>query len=77
MIKDFIITKCGMGNDLMPMGEDVVKEVHLTVSPTEYLIISAALKQFVENPANHSVDIEVAKQMRTIIEKDKAESEEV
>ena len=48
--------------------EDIVKEVHIITSPIEYLIISAALKQFIENPINHNSDIEIAKQMREIIE---------
>lgn len=48
--------------------EDIVKEVHITISPTEYLIISAALKQFIEYPSNHDSDIEIAKQMRKVIE---------
>ena len=48
--------------------EDIVKEVHITTSPMEYLIISAALKQFIENINNHSSDIEIAKQMRKVIE---------
>lgn len=49
-------------------AEDIVKEVCLSVSPIEYLIISSALKQFVENPNNHSADVEVAKKMREVIE---------
>lgn len=48
--------------------KDIVKEVHITTSPIEYLIISAALKQFTENLSNHDSDIEIAKQMRKAIE---------
>jgi hypothetical protein len=47
--------------------DDIVKEVCLTASPVEYLVISSALKQFIENP-NHSADIEVAQIMREEIE---------
>lgn len=54
--------------DFVIEEEDIVKEICLTVSPIEYLVISAALKQFVENPHNHSVDIEVAKNMRKVME---------
>lgn len=50
-------------------NEDIVKEVHITTSPAEYLIISAALKQFTENLSNYDNDIEIAKQMRKVIEK--------
>ena len=48
--------------------EDIVKNVQLITSPIEYLVISAALKQFVENPNNIPADIEVAKRMREVIE---------
>ncbi|MBR6289331.1 MAG: hypothetical protein IKR19_08350 [Acholeplasmatales bacterium] len=54
--------------DFVAEEKDIVKEVHIITSPTEYLIISAALKQFIENPSNHDSDIEVAKQMRKVIE---------
>lgn len=47
--------------------EDIVKEVHVKISPIEYLIISASLKQYAENPKNHKADIEVAKRMREYI----------
>ena len=43
----------GMSIDFTIEEEDIVKEVCLTVSPIEYLVISAALKQFVENSNNH------------------------
>ena len=59
MTIDFIIEK-----------EDIVKEVKLITSPVEYLVISAALKQFAENTSNHATDIEVAKRMRKVIEND-------
>lgn len=49
--------------------EDIVKEVRIIVTPVEYLIISSALKQFAENHNNHSYEIEVAKQMRKVIER--------
>ena len=49
--------------------EDIVKNIQLTTSPVEYLVISAALKQFVENPDNNDADIEVAKLMRDCIER--------
>jgi len=55
--------------DFVREEQDIIKEVHITTSPEEYLIISAALKQFIENPSNHSNDVEIAKQMRKIIEK--------
>lgn len=48
--------------------EDIVKSVLLTTSPVEYLILSAALKQFAENPNNNVEDIEIAKCMRKNIE---------
>ena len=48
--------------------QDIVCSVQLVTSPTEYLIISAALKQFAENHNNHSTDIDVAKRMREVIE---------
>ncbi len=57
----------GMSIDFT-IEEDIVKEVCLTVSPIEYLVISAALKQFVENPNNHKNDIDVARRMRKAIE---------
>ena len=41
-----------------------LKGVQLNILPIEYLIISAALKQFVENSTNHGIDVEIAKQMR-------------
>ena len=43
---------------------EAVKNVLLTVSPEEYIVISSALKQFAENPNNVLVDIMTAKQMR-------------
>lgn len=50
--------------------EDIVKEIQLTTSPVEFLVIGAALKQYAENPNNHDVDIEVAKSIRkTIVER--------
>jgi hypothetical protein len=54
--------------DFIIEEEDIVKEVQLTTSPIEYLVISAALKQFVENPSNYNSDIDVAKRMRKVIE---------
>lgn len=48
--------------------EDIVKEVQLNISPIEYLVISASLKQYAENAKNHKADIEVAKRMRECIE---------
>lgn len=54
--------------DFIIEEDDVVKEVRITTSPIEYLVISSALKQFVETPNNHSADIEVAKRMREVIE---------
>lgn len=48
--------------------DDIAKEVCLTASPVEYLVISSALKQFVENPNNHSADVKVAQIMREEIE---------
>ena len=58
----------GMTIDFAIEEEDIVKEVHIATSPIEYLIISAALKQFIENPSNNDSDIEIAKQMRKVIE---------
>ena len=58
----------GMTIDFVIEEQDIVKEVHITTSPIEYLIISAALKQFIENHSNHDSDIEIAKQMRKVIE---------
>ena len=58
----------GMTIDFIIEEDDVVKEVHIITTPIEYLVISSALKQFAENPNNHSVDIEVAKRMREVIE---------
>lgn len=58
----------GMTIDFVIEEDDILKEICLTVSPIEYLVISAALKQFAENPNNHSVDIEVAKNMRKVME---------
>ena len=58
----------GMTIDFVIEKEDIVKEVHITTSPIEYLIISASLKQFIENPNNHESDIKIAKQMRKAIE---------
>ena len=54
--------------DFVIEEKDIVKEVQITTSPTEYLIISAALKQFIENLNNNGSDIEIAKQMRKVIE---------
>ena len=54
--------------DFVIEEKDIVKEVHITTSPIEYLMISAALKQFIENLSNHNSDIEIAKQMRKVIE---------
>lgn len=54
--------------DFVIEEEDIVKKVCLSVSPIEYLVISSALKQFEENPNNHSADVEVAKKMREVIE---------
>lgn len=48
--------------------EDIVKEIQLTTSPIEYLVISSALAQYIKNPKNHKADIEVAKRMREYIE---------
>lgn len=47
--------------------EDIVKNVQLTTSPIEYLVISAALKQFADNTSNSPNDIIVAKRMRNDI----------
>ena len=58
----------GMSIDYVIEENDIVKEVHITTSPIEYLILCAALKQFIENPYNHDSDIEIAKQMRKVIE---------
>lgn len=52
--------------DFVIEEKDIVKEVHITASPIEYLIISAALKQFAEN--RPGIDGEIAKQMRKVIE---------
>lgn len=49
--------------------EDIVKSIQLVTSPDEYLVISTALKQFVDNPDNNRADIEVAKSMRKVIER--------
>ena len=58
----------GMTIDFDIEENDIVKEVHITTSPIEYLIISAALKQFIENLSDNENDIEIAKQMRKVIE---------
>ena len=58
----------GMSIDFVIEEKDIVKEIHITTSPIEYMIISAALKQFIENLSNHNSDIEIAKQMRKVIE---------
>lgn len=54
--------------DFIIEEEDIVKEVRLVISPVEYLVISAALKQFSETASNHSSDIEIAKRLRKDIE---------
>ena len=59
--------------DLTGAYYDILKEVQLNILPIEYLIISAALKQFVENPTNHGIDVEIAKQMREVIKANIAE----
>ena len=44
------------------------KEVEgMTINTNEYLVISAALKQFAENPNNDIYDVEVSKQMRKVM----------
>ena len=58
----------GMTIDFVIEEEDIVKEVHITTSTIEYLVISAALDQFIKNPNNFKSDIEIAKQMRKVIE---------
>ena len=58
----------GMTINFVIEEKDIVKGVHIITSPKEYLIISAALKQFIENPNNHDSDIEITKQMRRVIE---------
>ena len=47
----------------------IVNEVHLTTSVIEYLVISSALAQFINNHDNSLSDIEVAKKMREVINK--------
>ena len=54
--------------NMITKEQDIISSVQLIATPTEYLIISAALKQFVENPNNHSTDVEAAKKMREVIE---------
>lgn len=54
--------------NMITKEQDIVCSVQLIASPTEYLIISAALKQFAENTNNNLVDIDVAKRMREVIE---------
>ena len=56
-----------MSIDFVIEEKDIVKEVQITASPIEYLIIGAALKQFIENH-NDIGDTEIAKQMRKVIE---------
>ena len=58
----------GMSIDFVIEDNDIVKGVNITTSPIEYLILSAALKQFIENLSNHDSDIEIAKRMRKVIE---------
>ena len=58
----------GMTIDFVIEEQDIVKEVHITTSPIEYLIISSSLTQFIENPNNHIADVEAAKKMREVIE---------
>lgn len=48
--------------------EDIVEKIQLTMSPAEYLVVSAALKRFAEDPDANAEDIEVAKGMRKNIE---------
>lgn len=45
----------------------IVNSVHLMVSPEEYLIISSALTQFIEDASNAECDISIAKKMRKVI----------
>lgn len=45
----------------------IVNSVHLVVSPEEYLIISSALTQFIEDTSNAECDISIAKEMRKVI----------
>ena len=47
--------------------EDIVKNVQLTTSPIEYLVINAALIQFANDTSNNPIDIIVAKRMRNDI----------
>lgn len=49
--------------------------VQLNLTASEYLVIISAIRQFAENSANHSVDIETTKSMIEEIEKDIKESE--
>lgn len=45
----------------------IVNSVHLVVSPKEYLVISSALTQFIEDLSNAECDISIAKEMRKAI----------
>ena len=51
------------------LNEDgiIVNNVHLLISPEEYLIISSALTQFIEDTSNAECDISIAKEMREAI----------
>lgn len=53
--------------DFVIEEQDIVKEVHITTSPIEYLIIGVALKQFIGNHSDIG-DTEIAKQMIKVIE---------
>ena len=57
-----------MNINMIIEDEDIVKGVQIVTSPIEYLVISAALKQYAENSSNDPADIEVAKSMRRVIE---------
>jgi len=51
--------------------EDMVNSVTLLLTPAEYLVISSALKKYVEDESNHEHDREIARSMRIVIEDNK------
>ena len=49
--------------NIITENEDIVKEIQLTTSPVEYLVLNDALRQFINNSKNNLVDVGVAADM--------------
>lgn len=49
--------------NIITENEDIVKEIQLTTSPVEYLVLNDALRQFVKNRKNNLVDVGIAADM--------------